>query len=462
MPRLVIVSNRVPLPVAGAPKAGGLAVALKDVVKPGALWFGWSGEIVDQTPAEARTLTAGGVTYATLGLSQADYDAFYVGFSNESLWPLLHFRPGLVEFERENYLGYLRVNEAFARALKPLLQPGDLIWIHDFHLIPLGAALRRLGVTARLGFFLHVPFVPPRVMDVLPTAKDIIADLCAFDLIGFQTKNDARDFIDCARTLSGATATPEGVATARGEARVIVNPIGIDAAAFAALARRSAAGAEVARLRASLQGRSLIVGVDRLDYSKGLANRFEAFARLLAARPEHRGAVSMLQIAARSREDVGEYQRLKRDLDRKAGEINGRFGQIDWVPIRYMTRSVARPTIAGLCRIARIGLVTPLRDGMNLVAKEFVAAQVPEDPGVLVLSRFAGAAEDMTDALLVNPTDADEIADALHQALVMPLEERRDRHAKLMAAVERSSAEVYATRFVAALAAPRAGEALSA
>jgi trehalose 6-phosphate synthase len=454
----VIASNRVALPSEQRPQAGGLAVALKGVLGRDDIWFGWSGKVAPETSRSARITPSGGVTYATIDLSEEDYRPFYVGFANSSLWPLLHFRMGLIEFRREHFEGYIAANRAFANALAPLLAPDDLVWVHDYHLIPMAEQLRAHGLANRIGFFLHVPFVPPSVLAALPRAEEILRMLCAYDVVGFQTEEHRRDFLDCLRHLVGADVKPDGSVACPGRRMVsIVAPAGIDAAEFAAQARRAVQGPESERLRASLAGRAFVIGVDRLDYSKGLANRFEAFARLLTRFPEHRQKVSYLQIAPRSREDVDEYQRVRRDLDRIAGNVNGRFAEFDWVPVRYMTRSLARRTLAGFYRVARIGLVTPLRDGMNLVAKEFVAAQDLEDPGVLVLSRFAGAALDLTDALIVNPHDPDEIAEAVHQGLTMPLAERRERHARLFERVNARTADAYGRTFLAALRGPPTG-----
>jgi trehalose 6-phosphate synthase len=452
MARVVIVSNRVPVPSETGPRAGGLAVALKEALKEGGLWFGWSGEIAPETSAKAKLVTAGKIDYATIDLSERDYKQFYVGFANGTLWPLLHLRAGLLEFERADLESYLTVNRAFAEALAPLLRPDDLIWVHDYHLIPLATELRALGIANRLGFFFHVPFVPPSVLSILPQCDRLLKMLCAFDIVGFQTQQHLLEFEDCMRTILGLSAIPGvGIKMDGHTTRAVATPIGIDARAFARQAKRAAEGRAGHRLVDSLVGRSLIIGVDRLDYSKGLPNRFEAFSRLLERHPEHRLKVSYLQVAARSREDVVQYQDLKRDLDRRAGEINGRFAEYDWVPLRYMTRAVARTALAGFYRIARVGLVTPLRDGMNLVAKEFIAAQDPDDPGVLVLSRFAGAAEELDAAIIVNPYDADEIVEALHAALTMPLAERRARHEQLFQKVCQTTAQTYCRDFLAAL-----------
>jgi trehalose 6-phosphate synthase len=288
----------------------------------------------------------------------------------------------------------------------------------------MGAALRRIGVGARLGFFLHIPFPPRAVYDVLPQGLDLLRDFSAYDVLGVQTEDDAAN-------LNGTLAAA-GVA-----AHAQAFPIGIDPEAFAAAARRAAGGPEVRRLCDSMGGRALILGVDRLDYSKGLPERFHGFARLLKRFPEHRNRVTFLQVAPVSRGDVHAYRALRRELDELAGRINGEHAEFDWVPLRYLTRVV--------------GLITPLRDGMNLVAKEFVAAQNPDEAGALVLSRFAGAASAMHGAILVNPHDPDEIAEALHQALTMSPEERRARWQTMWEAVQRHTAASWARSFLAQL-----------
>jgi trehalose 6-phosphate synthase len=451
MARIVIVSNRVPVPTERGPRAGGLTVVLREALQPGSLWFGWSGRI-GTTSTQAQCVTVGGITYATVDLSQVDHRHYYVGYANGVLWPLLHFRLGLVTFRREDLEGYTAVNHAFAKALAPLLRQDDLIWVHDFHLIPLAHELRALGFKNRIGFFLHVPFVPASVFAALPQADTLLRALCAYDVVGFQTEEHLRQFFDCTQQLLGLAPDGENCIRPNGHVvHAIVAPAGIDARSFAGEAMRAARREEGRRMTESLAGRALIVGADRLDYSKGLSNRFEAYARLLKRWPEHRRAVTYLQVAARSREEVGDYRDLRRELDRAAGNINGRFAEPDWAPLRYMTRTVARATLAGFYRLARVGLVTPLRDGMNLVAKEFVAAQDPADPGVLVLSRFAGAAEELAAALVVNPNDPDEIAEALHAGLTMGHDERRERFERLSARVFSSTADAYCRRFLEAL-----------
>lgn len=451
MPRLVIVSNRVPIPKARGTAAGGLAVALRDVMTPGSIWFGWSGRLSHDPSGQASFVHARGVTYATVDLTAEAYRGFYVGFANGALWPLLHFRIGLMHFRREDYAAYLSVNTMFASAIQPLLHPDDMVWAHDYHLIPFGRILRAQGFRGPLGFFLHVPFAPPSLLEVLPVVRELMADLCAYDIVGFQTEDHARDFRDCAERLLGATVDGEWVHLNGRCVRALAVPIGIDAESFAVDAEHAVRDKIVQSVSASLAGRLLAVGVDRMDYSKGLPNRFEAFGRLLERFPEHRRKIHFLQICPRSREEVEEYRKLRIELDRLAGRINGRFSELDWTPLRYSTRATSRRVIAGLYRLSRIGVVTPIRDGMNLVAKEYVAAQSAEDPGVLVLSRFAGAARALGEAVIVNPFDPDEIADAMHLALTMPLAERRHRYQALRATVFRATAQTYSHRFIQAL-----------
>jgi trehalose 6-phosphate synthase len=452
MSRLVIVSNRVPIPGDRNPAAGGLAVALADAVTPGSLWFGWSGGRAALTAAKPVIKNVGGITFATIDLGETDYRRFYVGFSNGTLYPLLLYRLGLVNFRREDYAGYRAVNLAFAAALVPLLEPGDLIWIHDYQLIPLGAELRALGVTQRIGFFLHTPFVPPALFCVLPRAGELLDALCACDVIGFHTADYRAAFLHCAAVILGARPDADGCFVHRGRlVQAIVDPIGIDVGAFTATAVRAAAGVVTNRLTLSLAGRHLAVSVDRLDYAKGLSNRIQALDHLFRSHPEHRRRVTFLQVVAPSREELEAYRSVRRELDRAVGDVNGRYSEPDWTAIRYITRPLRRTTLAGFYRLARLGVVTPMRDGMNLVAKEYIAAQNPADPGVLVLSRFTGAAEELTDALIVNPFDAEEIAEAMHRGLVMPLEERQARHKALLASIRASSAQQFCARFLAVL-----------
>jgi trehalose 6-phosphate synthase len=452
--RLVIVSNRVSIPSGrGAAKAGGLAVALQEALQAeGGLWFGWSGEVAEGTVPPPRRITQGRITYLTTDLARQDYEEFYNGFSNSTLWPLFHYRLGLLEVSRRDYQGYLRVNAAFAAALAPMIEPDDVVWVHDYHLIPLGAELRRLGVRNRIGFFLHTPFPVPELLVALPGHRRLAQALCAYDLVGFQTPRDVAAFVDYVDAEVGGRVGANGRLSAFGRRLVAAAyPIGIDTETFVAAAREAAARPDTKRLEASLRGRRLVIGVDRLDYSKGLPQRFDAVERLLDTHPELKGRFDFMQIAAPSREEVARYRTLKRQLESAAGRINGRFAEFDWQPVRYLNKSYGRNQLAGFYRIAQVGLVTPLRDGMNLVAKEYVAAQDPDDPGVLVLSRFAGAASELKSALIVNPFDLDEVADALARALSMPHNERRRRWRSMMDVLERNTVETWRDAFLADL-----------
>ena len=444
MGRLIVVSNRVPPPRERNQLAGGLAIGLKEALKDqDAMWFGWSGGTSAREGEEREVVTqhVDRVTFATIDMTEREFQGFYQHFSNGILWPLLHYRVGLMEYQRSELDIYLTVNTVFAQKLAPLLAPDDIVWVHDYHLFPLGEALRALGVRNRIGFFLHIPFPPPALFAALPGGAQLVRSMGAYDMIGVQTDQD--------RDQLNAALEAESV-----ERRAETFPIGIDPAEFALQARRAIGRAEARRMIESMGRRLLILGVDRLDYSKGIPERFRGFARLLERFPGHRNKVTFLQVAPVSRGDVPEYIALRRTLDELAGRINGERAEFDWVPLRYLTRSMARPTLAGFHRIARIGLVTPLRDGMNLVAKEYVAAQDENDPGVLVLSRFAGAASSMAGALLVNPHDPDEIAEALDEALSLPLEERQARWRTMIEAVQRDTASAWAKRFLAALRDP--------
>ncbi len=437
MSRLVIVSNRVPAPRDRTQLAGGLAVALRDAIEGrDTLWFGWSGK---SGPAKTPQLvTKGRISFGLLDLPDTEYRRFYNGFSNGMLWPLLHGRLGLACFSRDDWKAYQAVNEAYATALMPLLQDDDLIWVHDYHLFPLGAALRACGARQRIGFFLHVPFPPPASFAALPRYEELIRALAEFDVIGVQTRLDAAHLNGCLTEL--------GL-----EPRAQAFPIGIDPDEFARCAAKAVRGSEAKRLVASLGGRALILGVDRLDYSKGIPQRLRGYAQFLKRFPEHRRHVTFLQVAPVSRGEVAEYRDLRRELDELVGRITGEHAEFDWAPIRWITQAVPRTTLAGFHRLARVGLVTPLRDGMNLVAKEYVAAQDPHHPGALVLSRFAGAADDMEGSLLVNPHDPDEIADALHQALTLNNQARMQRWRTMHGAVHRDTAAIWARRFLAEL-----------
>ncbi len=453
MGRLVIVSNRVAIPEKNAkPRAGGLEVAVNAALKhKSGIWFGWSGKVTTRTKIATREVVHDKVTYITLDLSKEDHQEYYNGFANRVLWPILHYRVDLAEFSRRDLTGYLRVNDHFARELHDVLEPEDLVWVHDYHLMPLAKALRERGHKNRIGFFLHIPCPPPEMLTALPNHERLIPSLCDYDLVGFQTGDDAFNFSRYLTRECGLHSRDFNFIVAERTMRIDVFPVGIETAAFAEVARRSERLPFVQHVLESLVGRALIIGVDRLDYSKGIGPRLSAFERFLQTQPDWRGKVTFLQIAPKSRTDIPEYADMEKEIGAIAGRINGAYGEADWTPIRYVNRAYSRSTLAGLYRGARVGLVTPLRDGMNLVAKEYVAAQDPDDPGVLVLSRFAGAAHECAAALLVNPYDPDSVAGAIGRALSMPLEERRERHKTMLRVLLDNDIQYWAERFLSVL-----------
>ncbi|MDR5757671.1 alpha,alpha-trehalose-phosphate synthase (UDP-forming) [Caballeronia sp. LZ035] len=457
MSRLIIVSNRVAPISEGGPAAGGLAVGVYDALKEtGGMWFGWSGDVLSSpTDAEPgiQLEEHGPVTFATIGLSRRDYDQYYRGFSNATLWPAFHYRPDLIEFDRNEFDGYCRVNRWLAAQLAPLLKPDDVIWVHDYHLIPFAQALRAQGVTNRIGFFLHIPFPAPQILLAVPRHRELMEALCAFDLLGFQTEPDLHAFCEYIVTEAGGAVTrnagkPAEIRAFGQSLRAAAYPIGVYPDEIAALAKDGESGRDVEIVKATLHHRKLVMSVDRLDYSKGLVERFRAFERLVEHDSHQRNNVSFLQIAPPTRSDVDAYRDIRLQLEAESGRINGRYAELDWTPIRYIHRQYERPVLAALFREAHVGLVTPLRDGMNLVAKEYVSAQDPDDPGVLVLSQFAGAARELTAALIVNPLDIDGMADALATALKMPLAERRARYDEMMQQLRDNNVSVWRDNFL--------------
>ncbi|HVI57678.1 MAG TPA: alpha,alpha-trehalose-phosphate synthase (UDP-forming) [Luteimonas sp.] len=454
MSRLVVVSNRVALPEQS--RAGGLALALNAALQErGGLWFGWSGKTVREDSGALNEAREGDIRYVTMDLSRADLDAYYNGFANRTLWPLLHFRLDLVDYDRGTRAGYSRVNALFADRLAPLLRDDDVVWIHDYHLIPLAKLLRERGIGCRMGFFLHVPMPSADLAGALPDHARLFSSLYAYDLVGFQTRRDVERFQDYVRLFGGGRVLEEGMLQAPDghRFRAAAFPIGIDTAHIAAQARQAVSKPTVRSLRESLVPRKLMIGVDRLDYSKGLPERFRGFERFLERNPDHKAGLTYLQIAPVSRGEVAEYRLLRNELEQIAGHINGGHAAPDWTPLRYVNRNFTHATLTGFYRMARIGLVTPLRDGMNLVAKEYVAAQDPEDPGVLVLSLLAGASYEMRQALLVNPYDLDGVADAIAAAAHMPRHERQERWQAMMDYLRANDINAWRRRYLEALAA---------
>lgn len=457
MSRLVVVSNRV-ADFEKASQSGGLAVALSDALRArGGIWFGWDGNVVRAgTRVPPSVKTYGNATIVTLPLTRKDYNEFYVGFSNSVLWPILHYRLDLSTHQAAFLSGYRRVNSKFADALSRFLEPDDIIWIHDFHLFPLAAELRRRGHEHKIGFFLHIPFPPHDIFSATPGYEWIGKCLLSHDLIGFQTQTDLMNFRHYMDTEFPdlPRVGEDGYQIGPRVCRADCFPIGIDVDAFRKTAYSKEASEQIDFLERRTTARMHIIGVDRLDYSKGLPSRLSAFRRLLQKFPELHKRVTLMQIAPPTRENVEAYSDIREELETLSGAINGEFADFDWTPVRYIHRSIPRHILAALFRGSQIGFVTPLRDGMNLVAKEYVAAQNDEDPGVLVLSKFAGAAEELVEAVIVNPYDIDEMAMALYQALNMPLAERVERQAALLARIRQNDAKSWQAEFLARLTAP--------
>jgi len=453
--RLVTVSNRVSIPrKLSAP--GGLAVGLLAAIKArGGLWFGWSGELVDDESAEVELTRRQGATFATVDLPRSLFDAYYYGFANGMLWPLFHYFVETFHYDDAAYDAYLQANRFFAQRLERVLEPGDLVWIHDYHLIPLGRLLREQGLRQPLGFFLHIPFPHYEVLRALPVHVELLRDLCAYDVVGFQTENDLNSFRDSIEYAWGCEAVrePDVVQVDGRRIRAGVFPIGVDVDAIVAESANSQRTSVVQRMVTSVADRRLVLGVDRLDYSKGLVERFLAFDRFLADNPDSNGKVTLMQIAPLSRADMQAYSAIREQLEGLSGRINGQYSETDWTPIRYLNRNFAHDSLMGFMRVAQVALVTPVRDGMNLVAKEFVAAQDPQDPGVLILSSLAGAARELDQALLVNPYDTRGVAQAIQVALSMTLAERRLRHEALLETVRRNDIHSWHEKFVDVLAA---------
>ncbi len=456
MSRLIIMSNRVSAPRArsGDASQGGLAVALGSALREsGGIWFGWSGQVTDSFTGRMQVSREAGVTTATVDLEEQDVDEYYNGYANRTLWPLLHYRVDLAEFDRNFGAGYERVNQRLASTALPLIKPDDLIWVQDYHLIPLGEQLRQMGVTNRIGFFLHIPWPPHRLLTALPYHRRLVESMLAYDLIGFQTEQWLESFHHYVTCEMGGTIDSDGVVRVGDRTvRTGAFPIGIDVGEFDDLMTRPDAIEAHRTLKTSAEGKKVIIGVDRLDYTKGLVERFEGYRRFLEENPDWHHRAFLLQIAPPSRGEVHTYETIRKQLDQLSGRINGRFAHVDWVPIRYVNQSYPRAGLVGLYRGADVALVTPLLDGMNLVAKEYVAAQDPDDPGVLILSKFAGAALQMTEALLINPHSEDEISDALRIALTMPLDERKRRWQALIEGIRRDDVHQWRKNFLAALA----------
>lgn len=446
MARLVMVSNRV-IDFNAAQQAGGVGVAIYNTLaRQSGFWFGWDGQI-EEEERPLKTTAAGEHVTVTEPLTPADYNDYYLGYSNSVLWPVFHNRLDLAQFEAGYYARYVAVNERFARDLAPLIRPDDVIWVHDYHLLPMALELRRLGIENPIGYFLHIPVGPAQALFAIPENREIARALGAYDLIGLQTPSDVRNLIDFLQQSVAGRLLPSGrIRVYESELEIGCFPVGIDPGDFA-----FGPGEAEALVAAYSSDVNRIIGIDRLDYTKGLPQKFKSYGKLLEEYPEYRRKIVLSQFAPPTRESVEAYAEIKAELESLAGSINGRFGELDWVPINYIHRTIPRNELRDIYRTSRIGLVTPLMDGMNLVAKEYIASQDPNDPGVLILSKFAGSAAQLSDAVLVNPYDLNDIVQGLRVALDMPLAERQDRQQKLAKIVRETDSDAWSRSYFSAL-----------
>jgi len=462
--RLLVVSNRLPIVIEGheeewqiSPGSGGLVTALSPVMKSNeGIWIGWPG-CGEEAPLDElfeRFGSEQGYHLGAVPLSADEVDKYYFGFSNETLWPLFHDLLGHCRFSLDNWLVYQKVNDRFAEVTAATSRPDDFIWVHDYQLMLVGERLRQNGIQNPLAFFLHIPFPSHDLFRRLPWKDSIVRSLMAYDLIGFQTLRDRRNFVNCVTSMMPdveiITRKRHHTLLRHGDRVVKVGhyPISIDYNDFHEGARTKDVEEAAWFLHENLQGRQLVLGLDRLDYTKGIPERFLAFERALEKYPELRKRISLLQIVVPSRTLVPDYQNLKELLDQLAGRINARFSEQGWIPIHYVFRSLERVQLLAHYRTSEIALVTPLRDGMNLVAKEYCASSV-EGNGVLILSEFAGAADRLEKgAILVNPYDIDGTADAINQAFIMSTEERKRRMGLLQAEIRRNDVYRWVEKFV--------------
>ncbi|MBA3015275.1 MAG: trehalose-6-phosphate synthase [Desulfobulbaceae bacterium] len=458
--RLAVVSNRLAIVVTKGDDGqwliksgeGGLVTALGPVLRDrGGLWIGWLGSNIRESMSEGALddlLSKGaqetGYTLEPVDLTEDEIQKYYFGFSNEVLWPLFHDLPSKCNFDPAYWKVYERVNAKFAKSIAENTEEDeDYVWIHDYQLILVADQLKKMGVNRHTGFFLHIPFPHLDGFIRMPWRFQILNALLQYDLVGFQTVRDRRNFMDCVKMLiPGSKVIGHGQVarclTPTREVLVGTFPISIDYNQFAELAEMKEVQDQAWIIHANLPERKLILGVDRLDYTKGIPQRLLAFANSLERYPEMRRKVSLVQVVVPSRQGVPEYEALKQEIERLVGEINGRFTEVGWTPIHYIYRSLSRVELLSYYRTCEIALVTPLKDGMNLVAKEFCACSI-DDNGILILSEFAGAAAQLhSGALLVNPYDIEGVADVIYEAFIMDKETRQARMRKMRRSIKKN------------------------
>jgi len=448
MSRLVVFSNRLPV---GDNPAGGLVIALRDTMDTmGGLWIGTAGD--PNTAFDSRLVNHPGANFERLAmrLSGTEHQNYYLGYANSVLWPICHGRPDLLDIRPEYFESYLAVNSRLAELSVEHLEDDDVIWIHDYHLIPLASELRKRGIKNKIGYFHHIPFPSAQNIRALSHYEDLVGWFAEYDLVGLQTQRDVASCLEVFRSIMSTEILLNGkIKYGDNIAQVKSFPISIDVSTFAKIAANSLSGKE----RILPKNQRLIIGVDRLDYSKGLPQRLRGFQQFLKDKKSAEQNVSLLQIAPPTRGSLAAYSNIRNELEALSGEVNGEFATIGYTPVQYIHKPIERNLLAGYYRRASVGLVTPLADGMNLVAKEYLAAQDPTNPGVLVLSQFAGAYEQLQKtAVGVNPYDATSIAKAIEKAISMGLAERQDRHSEAMVQMQAQDIHWWTKSFLNSLA----------
>jgi trehalose 6-phosphate synthase/phosphatase len=457
--RVVVVSNRLPVALKRAgdgwqskKTAGGLATAMKHVLEDSkGIWIGWTGETSTSNDEKRRSIVnewAEKHRYFAVDLDKETAYGFYEGIANQALWPLFHHFPSLLRFAPEHWKAYVRANEIFRDEIVKHLRPNDLVWIHDYHFLLLPQMLREAAPGVSIGFFLHVPFPSSSVLRILPKREQLLQGMLGADYLAFHTHRYLQNFRNSVLRLLGMTSQMDRVEIGTRTVRLDALPIGIAADDFGTLlTKNEGTRKQLAELKQRFKYRKIILAVDRLDYTKGIPERLRAYRRFLTDFPEWRNKVVLFQIAVPSRERVPKYSRLRKEVDELIGEINGDWSTPEWSPIVYVRRGLPQSELAALYAAADVALVTPLRDGLNLVAKEYVACKSSGD-GVLVLSEFAGAAAEMGEAVMVNPYDEEGLSEAIAKALSLGEQERRDRMLALYRRVHKNNVFSWADRFV--------------
>lgn len=468
--RIIIVSNRLPVKIAAEEggfsykaSEGGLATGLNSVYKQGNnLWIGWPGAHVDEPSRQKIIEDFKPRNLCPVFLSKQEIEDYYEGFSNETLWPLFHYFPSYSTFEPKHFEAYERVNRRFAEAIVQSTKPGDTIWIHDYQLLLVPQMVREAMPDATIGFFNHIPFPSYEIFRLLPWRREILAGILGADLIGFHTYDDVRHFLSAAARILNVQTTANELTLGRRKAVVDAFPISIDYEKYSTLADESATRRTERKVRALMNNTRLVLSIDRLDYSKGIAHRLEAYQILLERYLDvMRNKVTFIQLVVPSRDAVPKYKELKDQIAQLVGEINGRFGRIGWQPVQHFYRSFPERLLSALYSAADVALVTPLRDGMNLVAKEYIASRT-DGRGVLVLSEMAGASRELAEAITVNPFDIWQVAESIHSALTMPEAEQRRRMSAMRATVSRFDIHHWVRNFNQRLAEVKAWQARSA